>query len=208
MKPSKELMNDDHAQAGIGTLIIFIAMVLVAAVAAAVLISTSGLLQQKAQQTGTESIAETSSNIMIDTITGGRATATTEALNYYFITVKPAAGAGRIDLNQTRITFSDNSTSVVLSRSATEDSTHFRVEELRDDDNSITGTGNTDNVVMNSGDLVKIVIGGQLVGINAAPRKTISFTLTPEAGNPVRVSLTTPSSYGINKNLTLYPVES
>ena len=62
--------TQSRSEVGIGTLIVFIAMVLVAAIASGVLIQTAGLLQSQAQQTGEETTSEVSDLLQVDNIVG------------------------------------------------------------------------------------------------------------------------------------------
>lgn len=111
MNDNKYRKPRDSAQIGIGTLIIFIAMVLVAAVAGAVLIQTSGVLQQKAQSTGKQATQETSSNLQIMEIEGIRArsspTNLSSSIDLLRITVGLNAGSEPVDLGQVIITITD-----------------------------------------------------------------------------------------------------
>ena len=111
---NKQVRLDTSAQVGIGTLIIFIAMVLVAAVAAAVLIQTSGTLQQKAQSTGKQATQEVSSNLMVKTIEGIRAktSATSMADNISMLELKVGlnVGSSPVDVNQVVISITDGTT--------------------------------------------------------------------------------------------------
>ena len=115
------LRKDTSAQVGIGTLIIFIAMVLVAAVAAAVLIQTSGVLQQKAQSTGKQSTQEVSSNLMVKSIEGIRAKNTTanpdimaSTIDLLKLKVGLNVGSSSVDVNQVVISITDGTTANTL----------------------------------------------------------------------------------------------
>ncbi|NOR46531.1 MAG: flagellin [Methanosarcinaceae archaeon] len=116
MKANKKLFTrkDTRAQVGIGTLIIFIAMVLVAAVAAAVLIQTSGVLQQKAQATGKQATQEVSSNLIIKNIEGVRAKTTDSNLSSTIDMIKLRVGlnvgSAPVDINQVVISITDGTT--------------------------------------------------------------------------------------------------
>lgn len=63
---NNEINNDTIGAIGIGAMIVFIALVLVAAVASAVIIQTGEKLQQNAQQTGSDTQREISGKITIN----------------------------------------------------------------------------------------------------------------------------------------------
>ena len=113
MKANKKtgMFTDARAQVGIGTLIIFIAMVLIATVAASVLIQTSGILQQQAQSTGKQATQEVSSNLVVKHIEGIRAknNATDMAGNISLLKIRVGlnVGSSPVDLNQLIVTVTD-----------------------------------------------------------------------------------------------------
>jgi flagellin-like protein len=110
--------RDDRGQVGIGTLIIFIALVLVAAVAAGVLINTAGELQSRASDTGDDAQAQVSNQIDVVSATGhdDNTDGTVETVT---LVVKKSPGSDPIDLSEATIEYTSSSESATLSYDST-----------------------------------------------------------------------------------------
>jgi len=100
--------DGDRGQVGIGTLIVFIAMVLVAAIAAGVLINTAGFLQTQAEDTGTESTEQVADNLNVITQVGN--VSGDDKINKVRVGVQPASGANDVNLAKLTVQYvSDDS---------------------------------------------------------------------------------------------------
>ncbi|WP_126662328.1 archaellin/type IV pilin N-terminal domain-containing protein [Haloterrigena salifodinae] len=140
--------SNERGQVGIGTLIVFIAMVLVAAIAAGVLINTAGSLQSQASDTGSETQQTVANQIEVVHAVAENDTAggTFEQLN---LTVKKSAGADVIDLTSVTVQYTDNEGSLTLAHNSTVDSAPYfntTAATTESDKNSLTDT--SDRVVI------------------------------------------------------------
>jgi flagellin-like protein len=94
----------DRGQVGIGTLIVFIAMVLVAAIAAGVLINTAGFLQSKSEAAGQQSGDQVTNRLEVSSATGA-VDQTDKEITHVNVTVKQAPGADNVDLRNTSVSW-------------------------------------------------------------------------------------------------------
>ena len=98
--------EEERGQVGIGTLIVFIAMVLVAAIAAGVLINTAGFLQSKSQETGQQSSKQVSNRLQeVATVGNVIDDSGTDVVDIVNVTVTQAPGAGEIDIHNATVTW-------------------------------------------------------------------------------------------------------
>ena len=107
------LRKKDVGSIGIGAMIVFIAMVLVAGIAASVLIQTSTKLESQAMATGQETISEVSTGIAVYDVKGYAASVASN-LSQLAITVRPRAGSADVDLDEVFVELSDTDYKIIL----------------------------------------------------------------------------------------------
>jgi flagellin FlaB len=202
------LKENDLGDMGIGAMIVFIAMVLVAGIAASVLIQTANRLEIQAMTTGQETTLEVSTGLQVVDIEGEN---TSGIIANMTITVRARAGSGDIDLSQTIVEITDGTVKTLLTYSPTarqfndsSDETgsifetgfwnmteeQFGILVLQDEDQSLSAS----NPVLNRGDLVMLCVNTTACFGGLEPRDDIWGIVTPEQGSSGIFAFRVPSS--------------
>ncbi|GAB3707369.1 archaellin/type IV pilin N-terminal domain-containing protein [Halorubrum pallidum] len=143
--------EEERGQVGIGTLIVFIAMVLVAAIAAGVLINTAGFLQTQAEATGEESTSQVSERLQVVSQSGDisdNVAGTSErGIGSLEFVVASAPGADNIDLNE-----------VSVELVGTSGQETFQLDESPPATNDIFTTEGDGNVLTDNSDRAEVTV--------------------------------------------------
>jgi len=205
----RKIKDNDVGSIGIGAMIVFIAMVLVAGIAASVLIQTSTTLESQALATGQETTAEVASGLSVVNIEGYNYTQ--GGVDLLAIAIKARAGSDDIDLAQAVIEISDSESKNFLTyddstcvQQANVDgdifswadypatATSFSIIVLEDADSSCSAST---SAVINSGDLVILGVNTTACFNRLAARDDVWGLVIPEEGSPGVINFKCPASF-------------
>ena len=183
------------AEMGVGTLIIFISLLLVAAVAAGVLIQTAGSLQQQALSTGSQATGQISTNAIALEVsaTDGQ----DGQIDTFYQVMKLAPGSDPIRLDDVTLTFATSNTSQTLTYTTNESemgSEFFTVDYLQTGQNNQTGT-------IVRGDVVELQFTSAR---NITEGENVRINLIPQIGTSTLVQFSTPDVMSTQR-VYLYP---
>ncbi len=192
---------------GIGTMIIFIAMVLIAGIAAYIILSTGSQLQIKSSSTGQETIQDVATGLKISTIEGHNSSGLIDKI---VIIITPRAGSPEIGLDRTLIELANSSMKFIIQYSSGHwvDGTgglanlfassgfstvaaEFGLIVLIDDDRSCS----QNTPVINQGDSVMITLNTTALFNGIPENENIQGNIIPSAGAWSIIEFRTPSSF-------------
>ncbi|AKH97840.1 archaellin/type IV pilin N-terminal domain-containing protein [Halanaeroarchaeum sulfurireducens] len=201
-----EFINDpeERGQVGIGTLIVFIAMVLVAAIAAGVLINTAGFLQTQAESTGEQSASQVSNSAQVVYASGNVSDESVDLVN---VTVKKAPGSDNINLSKATINWNGDKSAILtgLNESDLGDATltnftHSNAFIISTIDGDKLGTG---PVLVESADRLRITMNATAIESGLSPGQTVDMTLVTQSGAETTYTLVVPESLTDKQTVSL-----
>jgi flagellin FlaB len=216
--------DSDRGQVGIGTLIVFIAMVLVAAIAAGVLINTAGFLQSSAEETGQQSSDQVTNRLEVVNTVGIQIDDTSDTVGLVEVTVRKAPGAGNIDLGATTVQLVHSSGSYDLTHGAlggdgSQDAgdapnvTNFNTSSVQDDDDSISNSfvlndpADRATIFIDVEDVFDGTADGSFPGSNdgngLAEGETATVRLNTQSGGTTELRLVVPETLSANSAVSL-----
>ena len=191
-----KMRNDKRAEMGVGTMIIFIAMVLVAAVAASVLISTANTVREQAQSTGDQAINNVASGFIVQDVIGQVNADTYQTINNITIYVRLAAGSPQINMNNVMISLLSDTTNLYQSMSTSVSDTTFTATVSK----SISGntwnmTDMTTSHVVGQGDLIKITVSNAAGALGIGFNQLGVIKIMPAYGQLSLITFTTSEAF-------------
>ena len=168
MTGEKDGLSTDRGQVGIGTLIVFIAMVLVAAIAAGVLINTAGFLQTKSEQTGQESTAQVTNRVNVVSSVG--IVGNDQSVHLVNLTVMKNSGSGDVNLSTATIEWLGPDTGTILENGTDANENQFNLSVIQDKQDTFP-------VLHNQQDRFRISINAYDIGDDGGLKGGEDFTV-------------------------------
>ena len=192
-------MNSKKAEIGVGTLIIFIAMILVAAIAASVLIQTAVSLQNRALLTGGRATEAVSTGLEALVIYG--TDGSDGQIERFYMKLKPVAGSDTIRFNDTMaelMTMNDSLSlrfgGVGCDANLGTNLTHYFVDHLVSSSGSRPG-------YLQRGDVAMLCLNAPYP---ITPNEDLTFGLVSTTGFPLTIETVVPDVIHTNR-VFIYP---
>ena len=182
---------EEEGEMGVGTLLIFIAMIIVAAVAAGVLVQTAYKLQQQAESTGDEALQDVAAGFKVLAVWGS--TDANGTIDTVYIKIALIAGSPGINLENTLIEVTQTigggvASEETLEYAAAASATEFTAEALRD------MAPVTTEVMMTAGDVFQVQIDLTDLTMELEPQEQLTLLLIPKHGVPTYMEITAPAT--------------